>query len=158
MAILILAPTAAGKTDIVSRQWGGADLTDGDDVIARNGGWPKERRFWEGPNAPLHQARIGATMENWISRKKNAFRIVLFNGHPAFLPSAWSVVLPPNDILERNLAGKRAKGVTNQPLTLKEALANREALRKHALENDLPTFSSLEDAITSARSYLAKRR
>jgi hypothetical protein len=153
--MLILAASGSGKTYHEKRN---RDIVDGDKIIARTIGWPKEKEFWKGPRNKEIQAR------NQIQVLKYAFShrdmIVVFNGEiePRYIDAV--VEIPEEDHIHHlNLRAQEQEDSTHkgQPVDWESVERNRKNLKSVADSSKTTEFfTSFEEAFKWARKEIAK--
>lgn len=144
---IILASTSAGKSWYCLEH---PVCVDGDIIIDQTIGWPPADKFkdgpwWESPEAHKYYEQQAVAIRKWA--EEHPTRIILFNGNPHYFPSVYAVVIPPNDVLLRNVASKRDRGVDMQPTADDHILENANNLRKWAFDNNVPIVASIDAAV-----------
>jgi hypothetical protein len=153
--MIILAPTAAGKSTLVNQI--GGRLVDGDVIIRDTIGWPANPTWWQ--SDPMSPGRIA--FRNEKARVLAAYEtehpddVVLFNGHPetmaAIIPKgrlmAW---IPSEAALKANAIRRAAAGNHSQPTDLRTILNNARSIRETVLRHLLPLITR-EQIILAAK-------
>jgi hypothetical protein len=147
-ALIIIAPTASGKSYLVKRD---PRFLDGDDIIEAEAGWPAGP-WWRDMLGNLVTARNAEIIARAAFDQANAKRAILFNGlvHPSVVSAAVIIPIGRN---EQQL-GMRLEQGERTPSTnasLDEMRENRLQVEQFALKFSIPVFDSFDNAMVALR-------
>jgi hypothetical protein len=147
-ALVILAPTASGKSYLAKRD---PRFLDGDDIIEAEAGWPVGP-WWRDMLGNLVTARNAEIIACAAFDQANAKRAILFNGlvHPSIVSA---VVIVPVGRNEEQLNMRLAQGerTPSTNASADEMRENRLQVEQFALKFSIPVYDSFDNAMVALR-------